>query len=125
MKFKMLNPFRILIAANEAVYHWWAQRLTAIILVPLSIWFVYSLTFIYSADYENVTSWISNTKNSVLMLFFILTLNYHAILGLQVVIEDYIESNLLRKVLLILVKVILVIAILSSVIAIFSISIGF
>ena len=119
MNIKLLTPLRILISASEAVRHWWAQRLTAVALIPLSLWFVYSLTTMYSANYETVILWLNNTTNSLLMLFFILSLYYHAVLGLQVVIEDYVESDWQRKSLLLLIKIILSIAALGAVTAIF------
>jgi succinate dehydrogenase / fumarate reductase membrane anchor subunit len=118
MNIKLLTPLRILISASEAVRHWWAQRLTAVALIPLSLWFVYSLTTMYSANYETVILWLNNTTNSLLMLFFILSLYYHAVLGLQVVIEDYVESDWQRKSLLLLIKIILSIAALGAVTAI-------
>ena len=118
MNIKLLTPLRILMSASEAVHHWWAQRLTAVVLIPLSLWFVYSLTTMYSANYETVTLWLNNATNSLLMLFFILSLYYHAVLGLQVVIEDYVESDWQRKSLLLLIKIIFSIAALSAVIAI-------
>ena len=125
MNIKLLTPLRILMSASEAVHHWWAQRLTAVVLIPLSLWFVYSLTTMYSANYETVTLWLNNATNSLLMLFFILSLYYHAVLGLQVVIEDYVESDWQRKSLLLLIKIILSIAALSTVIAIFLIYMEF
>jgi succinate dehydrogenase / fumarate reductase membrane anchor subunit len=125
MNIKLLTPLRILLSASEAVHHWWAQRLTAVVLIPLSLWFVYSLTTMYSANYETVTLWLNNATNSLLMLFFILSLYYHAVLGLQVVIEDYVESDWQRKSLLLLIKIILSIAALSAVISIFLIYMEF
>lgn len=125
MNIKLLTPLRILMSASEAVHHWWAQRLTAVVLIPLSLWFVYSLTTMYSANYETVTLWLNNLTNSLLMLFFILSLYYHAVLGLQVVIEDYVESEWQRKSLLVLIKIIFSIAALSAVIAVFSIYMEF
>ena len=125
MNIKLLTPLRILMSASEAVHHWWAQRLTAVVLIPLSLWFVYSLTTMYSANYETVTLWLNNATNSLLMLFFILSLYYHAVLGLQVVIEDYVESDWQRKSLLLLIKIILSIAALGAVTAIFLIYMEF
>ncbi len=125
MNIKLLTPLRILMSASEAVHHWWAQRLTAVVLIPLSLWFVYSLTTMYSANYETVTLWLNNATNSLLMLFFILSLYYHAVLGLQVVIEDYVESDWQRKSLLLLIKIIFSIAALSAVIATFLIHMEF
>ena len=125
MNIKLLTPLRILMSASEAVHHWWAQRLTAVVLIPLSLWFVYSLTTMYSANYETVTLWLNNATNSLLMLFFILSLYYHAVLGLQVVIEDYVASDWQRKSLLLLIKIIFSIAALSAVIATFLIHMEF
>ena len=119
MNIKLPNPIRILISSSEPVHHWWAQRLTAVALIPLSLWFIYSLTTMYIANYETVILWLSNLKNSLLMLLFILTLYYHAALGLQVVIEDYVESVWQRKALLLIIKITLSSAALSTAIAIF------
>ena len=101
---KLSKIFRILFSSSEAVQHWWAQRLTAVALAPLSLWFIYSVTTMHGASYETVTSWLGNVTNSVLMLLFILILYYHAVLGLQVVIEDYIATEWRKKVLLISIK---------------------
>ena len=119
MSIKLLNPLRILMSSSEPVHHWWAQRLTAIALVPLSLWFIYSLTTMYVANYDTVILWLNNLKNSLLMLFFILILYYHAVLGLQVVIEDYVESDWQKKALLLIVKITSSVAALSTAIAIF------
>ena len=119
MNIKLSSPIRILISSSEPVHHWWAQRLTAVALVPLSLWFIYSLTTMYIANYDTVILWLSDLKNSLLMLFFILTLYYHAALGLQVVIEDYVESVWQRKALLLIIKITLSSAALSTAIAIF------
>ena len=119
MNIKLPNPIRILLSSSDPVYHWWAQRLTAIALVPLSLWFIYSLTTMYIANYDTVILWLNNLKNSLLMLFFILVLYYHAVLGLQVVIEDYVESVWQKKVLLLIVKFTSSLAALSTTIAIF------
>ncbi len=119
MSIKLLNPLRILMSSSEPVHHWWAQRLTAIALVPLSLWFIYSLTTMYVANYDTVILWLNNLKNSLLMLFFILILYYHAVLGLQVVIEDYVESDWQKKALLLIVKITSSVAALSTTIAIF------
>ena len=119
MNIKLPNPIRILISSSEPVHHWWAQRLTAIALIPLSLWFIYSLTTMYIASYDAVILWLSNLKNSLLMLFFVLILYYHAMLGLQVVIEDYVESASQREILLLLTKIILSLAAFSATLAIF------
>ena len=114
MNIKLLAPLRILLSASGVVHHWWAQRLTAVALIPLSLWFIYSLTTMLTANYDTVVLWLSNLKNSLLMLFFILILYYHALLGLQVVIEDYVESDRQRKALLLFIKTIISLSVLCN-----------
>ena len=125
MNIKLLAPLRILLSASGVVHHWWAQRLTAVVLVPLSLWFVYSLAIMHSADYETVILWLNNLDNCLLMLFFIFSLYYHAMLGLQVVIEDYIESDWHRETLLLLVKIITFLAASAAMIAVLYIYMDF
>ena len=119
-----LAKVRGLGSAKEGVHHWWAQRLTAIALVPLSLWFVYSLVCISAADYVAVTEWLSAPLNAVLMLLFVFALYYHAVLGVQVVIEDYIESEWQKIACLILVKFLAWLAGLSAAIAVLKIYLG-
>ena len=118
MSISLPAPIRILISSSELVRHWWAQRLTAVALIPLSLWFIYSLTTMLTANYDTVVLWLSNLKNSLLMLFFILILYYHALLGLQVVIEDYVESVRHRKALLLFVKTIISLTLLCNLLVI-------
>ena len=125
MSIKLLAHIRILISSSEPVRHWWAQRLTAVALIPLSLWFIYSLTTMLTANYDTVVLWLSNLKNSLLMLFFILILYYHALLGLQVVIEDYVESDRQRKALLLFIKTIISLALLCNLLVILFIYIEF
>ena len=107
-----------MISSSEPVRHWWAQRLTAVALIPLSLWFIYSLTTMLTANYDTVVLWLSNLKNSLLMLFFVLILYYHALLGLQVVIEDYVESDRQRKALLLFIKTIISLSVLCNLLVI-------
>ena len=125
MIIKLLAPLRIRLSASGVVHHWWAQRLTAVVLVPLSLWFVYSLAIMHSADYETVILWLNNLDNCLLMLFFIFSLYYHAMLGLQVVIEDYIESDWHRETLLLLVKIITFLAASAAMLAVLYIYMDF
>lgn len=80
-------------SAKEGVGHWWAQRLTAIGLVPLSLWFVMSIAGLAGADYATFRGWMSSPGNASLMLLTALVVIHHAQLGLQVVIEDYVHGH--------------------------------
>lgn len=89
-------------AAKEGVSHWWLQRLTAIALIPLSVWFFSSLLVVAeSPDPFRVADWLSSPANALLMVLLIVALFWHAKLGLQVVIEDYVHTPWLKYALLI------------------------
>ncbi len=90
-----LARVRYLGSAKEGSHHWWWQRLTALILVPLSLWFVASIWWIVvgGASYEAFQDWLSGPVAAILMLLFIGTMFYHVMLGLQVVIEDYVHHK--------------------------------
>ena len=102
-----LGRVRGLGSAKEGVGHWWAQRVTAIALVPLSIWFVVSAISLMGADYGEFVAWISIFGNALLMILTVLVLFYHASLGMQVVIEDYVGGEGARIIVLLAVKFVL------------------
>ena len=83
-------------AAKDGVHHWWMQRLTAIALVPLGIWFTTSVVLLRGSSYETVTVWGGNPIVAVLLLLTIGALFYHLKLGLQVIVEDYIHAKLMK-----------------------------
>ncbi len=111
-------------SAKGGFHHWWAQRLTAIALIPLSLWFIYSLVCTTGADYATVIAWLGQPMNAVLMLLFLFALYYHAALGLQVVIEDYIDSEWQKITCLILVKFLACLLGLSSALSVLKIYLG-
>ena len=85
--------------AGEATKHWWMQRLTAIALVPLTIWFVVSLVALAGADYPTMVAWVSNPFVTVLLLIMLVALFYHLRLGLQDIVEDYVHGPAAKTVL--------------------------
>lgn len=111
-------------SAKEGIHHWWSQRLTALALIPLGLWFIYSLVVMTGANYTTVIAWLANPLNAVLMLLFIISLYYHAALGLQVVIEDYTKSEWQKIAFLILVKFIALLAGFSAAIAVLKVYLG-
>ncbi len=80
--------------AKEGAAHWWSQRVTAVGLVLLGIWFIASLACLGTFEYEAVIRWIAGPCNATLLSIFIGTLVYHSQLGMQVVIEDYVHGAL-------------------------------
>ncbi len=91
-----LSRARGLGSAKEGLGHWWAQRVTAVALIPLTIWFVASLIRLAGADYEAYQAWLALPANAGLLLMLIGLGLHHAHLGVQVVVEDYVARRALR-----------------------------
>jgi succinate dehydrogenase / fumarate reductase, membrane anchor subunit len=99
-----LGRVRGLGSAKEGVAHWWAQRVTALALIPLTLWFVIAVISLAGADHAQAVRWIASPAPAVLLVLLIVATFYHAVLGLQVVIEDYIHPESLRMALILAVK---------------------
>jgi len=80
-------------SAHSGVAHFWRQRATAVALVPLAIWFVISALHLVGGDHTAVSDFFGEPVNAILMILFILAAVTHMSLGIQVVIEDYAESE--------------------------------
>jgi succinate dehydrogenase / fumarate reductase, membrane anchor subunit len=111
-------------SAKLGVHHWWAQRLTAIALIPLVVWFAISLVMMSGADYDVVRAWIGSPYVMVLLILTITIGLHHGQLGMQVVIEDYIGSDGWKLALIVLVRFIAVFFGLAAVVAILRIGFG-
>ena len=79
-------------AAKDGPRHWWAQRLTALALVPLGIGFVAATIALLGADYDGARAALAHPVAAALWILFTVALFHHAQLGLQVVVEDYVQS---------------------------------
>ena len=119
-----LGRVRGLGSAKEGVGHWWAQRFTAIALVPLSIWFVFAAISLMGADYASFRAWISVFGNALAMIVLVGTLFYHAHLGMQVVIEDYVHHEPARVIALLGSRFVLFVLAVSCILAIVLIAMG-
>jgi len=91
-------------SAKDGTAHWWAQRVTAAALLVLGAWFLWSLLQLDSLDYADFVSWIGAPFSSVMLLLLAVTLSYHSSLGVQVVIEDYVQGSMTKVISLILNK---------------------
>ena len=111
-------------SAKEGVAHWWTQRVTAVALVPLTLWFVISLLFMVHADYESLQAWIAQPLVTVLLVAFLFSLFYHATLGMQVVIEDYVHQEGAKFASLMVMKFLLILLGGSAIIAVLRITFG-
>jgi succinate dehydrogenase / fumarate reductase membrane anchor subunit len=77
--------------------HWWLQRLSAVALVPLSYFIIRLFDFCNNAPYQQTVDWIAFPINALGLMLWLLAVFYHAALGLQVVIEDYIAEQRIQK----------------------------
>jgi succinate dehydrogenase / fumarate reductase membrane anchor subunit len=111
-------------SARDGLKHWWAQRLTAIALIPLVVWFAISLVMLSGADYDVARAWIGSPLVMVLLILTIVVGLQHGQLGLQVVIEDYIHGDGWKLALIVAVRFIAVIFGLAAVVAILRIGFG-
>ena len=88
-----LGRARGLGSARAGSHHWWAQRLTAIALVPLTLWFIFSVIHLAGATHQAVIEWLASPLTMGLMLALIVATFHHLQLGVQVVIEDYVHDE--------------------------------
>ena len=105
-------------SAKNGTHHWWVQRLTAVALALLTPWFIWLAVGMAGADAFTVRATLAQPFNAVLTLAFVVSLFWHARLGLQVVIEDYIHTHWLEVTLQVIVLFACVLATLASAIAI-------
>lgn len=99
-----LGQARGLGSAKEGAQHWWLQRMTAVALIPLTLWLVFGLASNAGGDYAQVLAWVSSPVTAVALILVLVAGFWHGALGLQVVIEDYIHTRWLNLGLLIVVK---------------------
>jgi succinate dehydrogenase / fumarate reductase membrane anchor subunit len=88
-----LAKVRGLGSAKSGTSHWWMQRVTAVALIPLSYWLITFLNLSFHAPYQEIVAWFIVPVNTVCIIAWMLAAFYHAALGLQVVIEDYVADE--------------------------------
>ena len=93
-----LGRARGLGSAKEGLHHWWGQRLTALALIPLTVWFVASVIGLAGTGYEEFVVWLASPLNATIMVLFFAVSLHHAQLGMQVVLEDYVSDEKLKLV---------------------------
>ena len=125
MKFR--SPLSKAIGSGSAKHgfsHWWLQRVSAVALIPLTIWFVFSMVCLSANGYNEAIAWLSSPINATIMLLFTLTALFHGQTGLQTVIEDYIHTTWLNLTLLLSVKFASVIMAVLAVISVLKVVLG-
>lgn len=119
-----LGKVRGLGSAKGGTHHWWMQRVSAVALIPLLVWFVASILQLIGADHATVTSWIAQPLVSGLLILLIGAGFYHLRLGLQVVIEDYVHTEMTKIALLMAISFGCIVVGLWSILSILQIMLG-
>jgi succinate dehydrogenase / fumarate reductase membrane anchor subunit len=93
-------------SAKSGAEHWWFERLSAIALIPLCLWFAYSLVALIGqgASAEMLADWLATPANALLTVLFLIALFWHSAMGIQVVIEDYVHTHGTKALLIIFTK---------------------
>lgn len=104
---KLRTPVKIargLGSAREGAAHWWAQRLSALALIPLSVWLVASLIALLHVDYDTARAWVGEPLNALFLVITLGTLFYHSWFGVRVVVEDYVHGKASKLVTLVIIQ---------------------
>jgi succinate dehydrogenase / fumarate reductase, membrane anchor subunit len=112
-------------SAKDGTGHWWAQRVTAIALLPLTVWFVIALLTLPGMDYETVRTWVSVPITAFLALLLVAVLTYHSYLGTIVIVEDYVSSSGMKVLSLMVLRFLYVLAGGAAIFAILRVAFGF
>jgi succinate dehydrogenase / fumarate reductase membrane anchor subunit len=111
-------------SAKEGVEHWWAQRVSALALVPLALWFVIAIIGLVGADRALFVDWVRHPVPAILLVLLLIATFYHGALGLQVVIEDYVDNKTLRFGLLIVMRLAAIAFVARGIFAVLKLSLG-
>jgi succinate dehydrogenase / fumarate reductase, membrane anchor subunit len=111
-------------SAKSGFGHWWAQRLSAVVLALLTPFVVFAMAKYGIADYDALLALLANPICSAVLVLYVLALFWHARLGLQVVVEDYIHQPALEIALQVIIKIVFSFAAIAAVIAIARIALG-
>jgi succinate dehydrogenase / fumarate reductase membrane anchor subunit len=111
-------------SAKDGTHHWWMQRLTAIALVPLTLWFAAGVIAHVGAELSAVEEWLGRPVNAAAMILFVAATFHHGQLGMQVVIEDYVHREGLKVAAIVTVKLASALLALTSTVAVLQVAIG-
>ena len=119
-----LGRARGLGSAKDGVGHWWGQRVSALALIPLCLWFAVSVLTLVHADYGTAQAWVHIPWVAVLLVLLLAAVFYHAYLGVQVVVEDYMQGEALKLASLLAIKFLCVLLAAGGIFAVLRIALG-
>lgn len=111
-------------SARSGAEHWKLQRVTAIANIPLILWFIVSAASLSGADYATARAWLAGPFNTTMMILLVVSAFWHARLGLQVVVEDYLHDEGVKIFTLLGITLLIVALAVSCLVAILKVSLG-
>jgi succinate dehydrogenase / fumarate reductase, membrane anchor subunit len=111
-------------SAKEGVAHWWAQRVSAVALIPLTLWFFFSLLALPDLEFETVKTWLGLPISGFLAVLLVAVLFYHSYLGTMVIVEDYVHATGVKLLGLLALRFLYVLAGAAAVFAILRVAFG-
>jgi succinate dehydrogenase / fumarate reductase membrane anchor subunit len=124
---EMRNPLQRakgLGSSKSGLPHWRAQRITAVMLLLLIPWLVWSMVDLAGSGYPQAVAFLANPMNATLLILILLSMLYHAMLGLQVVIEDYVHHHGLSLLLLFTIRIVTAAGMIAGVVHILKLVLG-
>lgn len=106
-------------SAKTGVHHWWHQRLTAIILAMLTIWLLVFIKSTFNKDLSTLITIIQKPYNIVPLGLIVVTALYHSMLGMKIIIEDYISCIALRFTMIILLQIFCIVTAIAFIVTVF------
>ncbi|MEP6828906.1 MAG: succinate dehydrogenase, hydrophobic membrane anchor protein [Rhizomicrobium sp.] len=103
-----LHKVRGLGASHSGTGHFWRQRITAVALVPLGLWFTFAILGLIGTNEVAILSFLAHPWNALLMAAFATTMLYHMSLGLQVVVDDYVHNTGMKIFCLLLIRFVMI-----------------
>lgn len=111
-------------SAKDGTAHFIAQRVSALLLIPLAIWLMCGLVGLVGADHAAATAWVAAPMNTVFLVVFLAAMFYHSELGVQVVVEDYVHTEGLKMLTLLLSKFVHILFGVAAILAVLRVSLG-
>ena len=119
-----LSRARGLGASKQGTHHWYVQRISAVAMLPLMLWLIFAIAGLAGRDHATVAEWVASPLNTTLLVILVATMFYHALLGTQVVIEDYLHHEGVKMAVLIATRFALIVGGVIGVVAVLKTSFG-